>query len=128
MIFPSRLRSRGWIAFALTVTLLARIAAAGAASKSFDLPADDAEKSLKRFAAQSGLEVLFSATATAGVRTPPVRGEFLPLEAIQRLLDGTKLTATRNPETGALVISRLVEGDTGGILVKKKSHASASRP
>jgi iron complex outermembrane recepter protein len=72
----------------------------------FNLPADDAETSLRRFASQSGLEVLFSRPSTAGVRTKALQGDFPPLEAIARLLAGTPLVATTEPGSGAIVISR----------------------
>lgn len=73
--------------------------------KIFNVPADIAENSLKRFSAQSGLEVLF-ATKTAGiVRTNDVRGELTPQEAIDWLLASTGLIAARDPATGAFTIS-----------------------
>lgn len=71
--------------------------------KSFDLPAEPAEKSLKKFSAQSGLEILFATETTAGVRTNAVKGTFPPHEAIDLMLAGTGLVAT---STGALVIAR----------------------
>ncbi len=76
------------------------------ALRTFDLPADQAERSLRLFAAQSGLEVLFSRTTTARVRTNPLRGDFEPLEAVQRLLAGTRLVATRDARSGAIIVSR----------------------
>ncbi len=74
--------------------------------RSFNLPADDAENSLRLFAAQSGLEVLFSRPSTAGVRTRALQGDYAPLEAMSRLLAGTPLVATPEPRSGAIVVSR----------------------
>lgn len=74
--------------------------------KSFDVPAGDAEKSLKLFSVQSGREVLFSTETTSDIRTNAVRGEFSPAEAAQKLLTGTRLQAIENPESGTFVVSR----------------------
>lgn len=85
---------------------LGPLRAADAAKKSFDLPADAAERSLKRFAQQAGLEVAFVSEVTDGVRTNAVRGEFTPLEAAQRLVAGTPLQIVRDERTGVLTVAR----------------------
>jgi len=59
--------------------------------RKFDVPADLAEKSLRVFSVQSGSEVLFSSEAASGVRTNAIKGEFLPGEAVKRMLAGTAL-------------------------------------
>jgi len=74
--------------------------------KAYDIPADDAERALKTFAHQSGLEVLFVTEATKGVRTLAVKGEYTPREAIDQLLAGTPLTATQSGPTGAFKVRR----------------------
>ncbi|MBL9202755.1 MAG: STN domain-containing protein, partial [Opitutaceae bacterium] len=80
--------------------------AADAPRKPFDVPADVAEASLRKFSAQAGLDVLF-ATRTAGqVRTNAVKGDFTPNEAIDRLLAGTDLVAARDDRTGTFTVSR----------------------
>jgi TonB-dependent receptor len=59
--------------------------------RNFDVPADLAEKSLRAFSVQSGSEVLFSSDAASGVRTNAIKGEFLPGEAVKKMLAGTTL-------------------------------------
>ncbi len=59
--------------------------------RKFDVPADLAEKSLRVFSVQSGFEVLFSSDAASGVRTNAIKGEFLPGEAVKKMLAGTTL-------------------------------------
>lgn len=59
--------------------------------RKFDVPADLAEKSLRVFSVQSGSEVLFSSDAASGVRTNAIKGEFLPGEAVKKMLAGTTL-------------------------------------
>ena len=58
-------------AFCLLVA--AAVSAAEAAKRTFDLPADTAERSLKRLAQQSGTEVVFVSEVTDGVRANPVK-------------------------------------------------------
>ncbi len=76
------------------------------APRAFDLPADSAERSLKAFAAQAGLEVIFVTEVAANVKTNALKGSFTPREAIDRLLAGTPLVAVQDARTGALRVSR----------------------
>jgi TonB-dependent receptor len=100
--------------------------ASEAPRKAYDLPADAAEKSLKRFAVQSGVEVLFTSETVRGVRTQEVRGEFAALEAVQRALAGTKLIATLHAESGAFVISRAEPGPMPPPAEKKEAVPAAT--
>ena len=94
-----------WFLTLLCVSGL-RAYAADVGRRSFNLPADDAENALRLFATQSGLEVLFSRSSTAGVRTKALQGDYAPLDALNRLLAGTPLVATPEPRSGAIVVSR----------------------
>jgi outer membrane receptor protein involved in Fe transport len=87
-------------------------AAAGAETKPFDIPAESAETALKEFAAQAGVEVLYSTENTAGVRTNAVKGEFAPAEAVRQMLDGTPLYVVDDTKNGILRIAR--NGDPNG--------------
>src|SRR5687767_11025117 len=81
-------------------------AAAEPAKRPFDLPADSAEKSLKRFSVQSGIEVVFATHVTEGVRTVALKGEFPPLEALTRLLAGTTLVSRHDERSGTIFVSK----------------------
>jgi iron complex outermembrane recepter protein len=72
----------------------------------FELPPDGADKSLRKFADQSGKEVIFGAEITAGIRTNAVQGDFAPLEAIAKLLAGTGLSAVQDETSGAFLVTR----------------------
>jgi outer membrane receptor protein involved in Fe transport len=99
----SRLLGRGVVClFLLTQGFLW----AQSTRRSFDLPADSAERSLKLLSTQAGVEVLFGTETAAGNRTAAVRGQFTPLEAAERLLAGTRLAVTQDASSGALVIGR----------------------
>ena len=72
----------------------------------FDLPADNAERSLKRFSAQAGLEVVFPSEIVNGVRTRAVKGRLTAREAMNRMLAGTGLVVTQDERTGAFSVAR----------------------
>lgn len=72
----------------------------------FELPADTAEVSLKRFSEQSGLEVLFASRIAVGVRTKPVYGERTPASALAEMLANTGLIAERSEVDGVIIIKQ----------------------
>lgn len=74
--------------------------------RSYDLPADAAERALKLFSQQSELGIIVGAEAVAGVRTNAVRGEMIAREALSRMLAGTGLTAAQDNRTGAFAVRR----------------------
>ena len=137
---PAAARSRPWFGSWLrpermTEFIFAAFAAvfafplfgAEVAKKIFDLPADAAERALRSFAAQSGVEVLFVTDVTENIQTNAVKGEFTPRVAIDRMLVGTILVATENQRTGAFKIQRAhnpnarrAARDPGDNRVKKK--------
>lgn len=87
--------------------LLASIALAAEPSKRhFDLPADTAEKSLKRFSEQSGRSVMFATEKVQDVRTNRVQGELTAPDALNRLLAGTPLHIIPERQTGGFAVAR----------------------
>jgi len=97
--------------FCLILFLLAAFALpapgrADEARQPFNLPAGEATQTLKRFAQQSGREILYPVEQVRGVQTKPVQGDFTVLEAVTRMLEGTVLRATQDPQTGALSVTR----------------------
>ncbi len=77
----------------------------------FDLPAADAVSGLRRFVAQSGVQLVYPGEAVADVRTKAVRGTLLPREALVRMLEGSGLTVEEEPRSGALILRRLRSGE-----------------
>lgn len=77
-----------------------------AATRPFDLPEDVAEISLKKFAAQSGTEVVFASSTAGRVRTNAVKGDYTPREALNRMVANTSLSVVENARTGALMVHR----------------------
>lgn len=84
-------------------------AADAATKKSFNVPAGDASVSLKQFAQQSGIELLYSPKEIEGARTNAVKGHLTPREALAKMLDGTKLVATPAKTTGAVAVTRAAD-------------------
>jgi hypothetical protein len=93
--------------FALGLCLLASISwSTEGQLRLFDLPRDTADKSLKRFSEQSGLEVIFSSRVAKAVRTSPVKGEMTPEQALETMLTGTGLVVVRESKSGAFSVRR----------------------
>ena len=59
----------------------------------FDLPAQPLDAALVAFGEVTGYSVLVSSQLAAGKVAAPVRGDYTPAEALQRLLAGTQLGA-----------------------------------
>ena len=58
------------------------------------------EESLQEFARQSGLQIVFFPSVTAGLRAPPIEGTYSVAAAMAQLLSGTDLTfRVINPDT-----------------------------
>ena len=94
----------------LSTALVFSAAAADADSlRSFDIPAGEAERTLKDFATQSGLEVLYSTNAARGVRTKAVKGLLVAREAVKQMLSGTPLYVVNDSKNGVLRIARVTD-------------------
>lgn len=72
----------------------------------FDIPIGDALNTLAQFSDQSGVQLLYAADQVEGVKTGAVKGEFTPLEALNRMLANSDLSALRDENSGALSITR----------------------
>lgn len=92
-----------------------------AAKISFDLPSAPAEQSLKKFSAQSGLEVIYVSATVANVTTPAVKGRLTPAEAIDLLLKDSSLIAVPDSKTGAYTVQKAAT-------VAEAEKNGASRP
>lgn len=97
------------------ISLLVGVGASAveAGRRTFDLPADSAEKTLKLFSGQSGRGLLVSTEITKGVQTKAVKGEFTPVEALDQMLAGTGLVFTQDEKNGAFVVRREDNGPNG---------------
>ena len=88
----------------LLLCAIPALRSAAEVARDFDVPAGQARDTLKRFAAQAQVEIVFPSENTLGVATNAVRGRLSPEEAMAALLAGTNLIATRDPKTGAFSV------------------------
>lgn len=72
--------------------------------KKFNLPAGDAVLTLQEFSRQSGEEIIYAIDQVRAIRTNGVNGELGARAALERMLDGTGLTAVQDEKTGALAV------------------------
>lgn len=61
---------------------------------------------MKQFSQQAGVDVVFATRVTDGVRTEAVKGDYVPLDALNQMLSGTPLVARPDDRTGAIMVSR----------------------
>ena len=99
-------RSAFWLCVSLALLALADAAWAAELTRRFDLPAGDAAETLKLAARQGSLEIAFFAETVRGIRTPELRGDFTPPDALARLVAGTGLSLVTDPAVGTLTVRR----------------------
>lgn len=103
---------------------IAPVQAGEAARKSYDIAAGDAASTLKRFADESGRQVLFLVDAVRGVTTNPVRGEYTVREALTRLVADTGLVVAEDAKSGALMVNRLASREPSPSLARLRGFDS----
>ncbi|MGH8016915.1 MAG: TonB-dependent receptor, partial [Opitutaceae bacterium] len=74
--------------------------------KQFNVPPGPAAETLRVFAQQADREIVFSPATVKGVETKAVNGQLATNVALERLLDGTLLTAVEDSRTQAIAIQR----------------------
>jgi outer membrane receptor protein involved in Fe transport len=80
-------------------------AASDAQTRAYSIAAQTLGAALQEFAAQAGLQLLFSESDVAGMRTGGLQGSFTKDQALQRLLAGSGL-AFEFPKPDAVIIRR----------------------
>lgn len=106
-VTPCPLRLAAWLVRTLLVfsVLVSSVRAAEESRQFYDLSADDASVTLKAFVEQSGKEIVYPATEVRGTKTNVVKGEYTAEQALDKMLAGTALTATRT-KGGILSVTR----------------------
>ncbi len=83
--------------------MLLAAAAAAAGQGGFDIPAQDAAAAIQQLARQSELQIFALSRDMKGVRTNAVEGALDPLEALDRMLEGTPLSYIRSGEAAVTI-------------------------
>jgi iron complex outermembrane receptor protein len=128
MIFPPGGRTFGApplcvFIFLLNLLLAAGCLAADSARKPFDVPAGPAEQTLKQFSAQAGVLLVFPTDLVRGIPTHAVRGDYPPVEALEKMLAGTPLIVVRDERPGAFAVRRDPNAGRAAL-----TNASSDRP
>ncbi len=71
-----------------------------------DIPEGNAAKTLKEFARQSEVEILYDLQGVSGVSTNAVSGRYEPEVALRIMIDDTPLGLDYERETGAYAVFR----------------------
>src|SRR5688572_28439702 len=87
----------------IAATLLA--VSAYAQQRSFNLPEQEATKSLPEFARQAGVQIAAPSEYLKGMRTPQIKGELDVRKALERLLEGTGLIVASDHK-GMIVLQK----------------------
>jgi hypothetical protein len=127
MITPRRPSICLCMACALLLLATTLYGAADTAKRTYDLPAGEAAVTLRQFADISGREVIFAAEAVRGVRTREVRGELSAVEALERMLKGTKLYLQVDAATGALAVRSKADKPVQGASEKRERRTADFR-
>ncbi|ESQ77447.1 TonB-dependent receptor [Asticcacaulis sp. AC402] len=101
------------------------------ATRSFNIPAQDAVTAVPQFAQQSGLQVLASADDLRGVRTNPVKGPLKVDAALTQLVAGTGLNVRTQDGNSAVIVrasmqTATTESVAGPVNAQPVSSASAA--
>jgi len=99
------------------ILLIPLFLSAADAKRRFDLASGDAAETLPRFAEQADREIVFSAVEVRGTKTNAVSGEYLPREALDALVAGTRLVASQDRGSGAFAVMRAGGGSVRGVVV-----------
>lgn len=91
---------------AIAVAALASITPAYAQVRQFDVPSEDAGKSIPEFARQAHVQVIAPGDQLHGVITPPIKGSYDLFVALDLMLKGTDLKVSRSAD-GVVTISPL---------------------
>lgn len=114
LVTPPRLVASA-LCCAISVSVVSG-AAAVEQKRSYDLPSGDAATTLNQFAGASGQQIIFMMEKVKGERTNAIAGDYAARDALDRMLTGTGLSATRDPATGAFVVSRKpLKGEVGPV-------------
>jgi hypothetical protein len=93
---------------AVLIPMLASSLHAGPAARqlTFEIGAGEASETLRKFAEQSGQEVIYPPELVDGVQTAVVKGHYTAREALEHMLAGSSLSVWQDAQTGALAIGK----------------------
>ncbi len=93
--------------FSAILCLLALTACSYQNERSLNIPEGLASHTLKEFAKQANVEIVFNTPSVTDIRTNAVTGKMVPQAALELMLSGTSLIYGRDPETGAYAVTSI---------------------
>src|SRR5688572_3977848 len=81
------------------------------AVRMFKLPSGDAEKTLRQFSVQSGMEVLYPTDSAKGIKTQAVKGRRAVPVALEQMLAGTPLRAVKDQKHNIWRVVRVADSN-----------------
>jgi iron complex outermembrane receptor protein len=84
-------KPRAWLAGGVALAVLAAATGANAQQHTFNVPSEEAVKSIPSFARQADLQIVAPADQLVGVKTPALHGSMDARAALRRLIAGTGL-------------------------------------
>src|SRR3954464_14697396 len=88
----------------VSLVLFVGLHAADNAKRMFDVPADNASRTLRVFAQQDNREIVFSVESVGAMKTNAVQGQMTPQEALEQRLANTGLVSSVEGKTGAFAV------------------------
>lgn len=80
-------------------------------SSDFDISGGSATLTLKEFAKQANVEIVFDAKSVEGIETKSINGNLHPYDALKKMLENTSLTMKKDPATGAFAITTKISDE-----------------
>ena len=96
-----------------SIALMLALVACGGVEKCYvNIPEGSAPLTLKEFAKQASVEIVFNAPSVVGVTTNSVEGRMTPEDALDAMLSGTGLSYEVDSETGVYAVTLIEISDT----------------
>ncbi len=89
------------------ISIVALVSCSSKEKRSLDIRAGLATDTLKEFARQAEVEIIFDMQSVYGVHTNAVSGDFDPRSALSIMLQGTPLKVDYDSESGAFAVIRI---------------------
>ncbi|MGK0238305.1 MAG: hypothetical protein ACI92G_001770 [Candidatus Pelagisphaera sp.] len=105
-------RNMNHLILSISICLLALTGCSKLEKHSIDVPEGYASQTLKEFAKQADIEIVFNVPSVANVKTNAVSGRMTPLVALDLMLSGTNLVFERDEETGAYAVTAIDDSDS----------------
>ncbi|HEY5236880.1 MAG TPA: TonB-dependent receptor, partial [Rhizomicrobium sp.] len=110
----------------MCITVLAGGLVTAASGRNFDVPSGDLEQALKSYIAQTGVQLVFSASAVKGVRTNGAKSDVADETALSHILAGTGFVARHDGSVITIVRDARSSSNANVVEIAAATAPSAS--